>query len=114
MKRSRRNFCIDCRTGNCDSCYEISCDCNMKFAHRPAQPAKRNTEAKGQNQNCLEGMSCPRCGSAGPFKIAATALFTLTDNGAEAFGDLDYDADSYCACCACGHDRIVREFADHQ
>jgi hypothetical protein len=44
MKRKRWSVCIDCRQGDCDSCCEHTCDCNMKFAHRP--PRKAQTSLK--------------------------------------------------------------------
>lgn len=62
------------------------------------------------NSNCLAGMQCPACGSHGPFKIAATALFTMTDDGTESFGDLEYDDGSYCLCPQCDHDGILADF----
>lgn len=62
------------------------------------------------NTNCLEGMECPECKSNGPFKIAATALFTLYDDGTDEFGDLEYDDGSYCECPQCGFDGIVDDF----
>lgn len=62
------------------------------------------------NANCLAGMACPQCGSPGPFQISATALFTMTDDGSETFGDIAYDGGSYCRCVACGHDGFVHDF----
>ncbi len=46
MKRKRWSVCIDCRNSDCDSCYEHTCDCNMKLAHRP--PRKAQTLSKTQ------------------------------------------------------------------
>jgi hypothetical protein len=62
------------------------------------------------NTNCLAGMRCPNCKSTGPFKISATALFTIGDDGTEDFGDVEYDGGSYCFCPACEHDGIVHDF----
>lgn len=62
-----------------------------------------------QNTNCLDGMQCPDCKSTGPFKISATALFTIGDDGTEDFGDIEYDAGSYCVCPECDHDGIVHD-----
>jgi hypothetical protein len=62
------------------------------------------------NTNCLRGMVCPQCKSTGPFRISATALFTITDEGADEFGDIEYDGGSYCVCDACDHDGIVHDF----
>ena len=44
MKRERRRICIDCRNGDCGSCYECWCDCNIKFAHR--LPKKLRSSSK--------------------------------------------------------------------
>src|SRR5579859_2141946 len=44
MKLAESRICIDCRNGDCDSCYECWCDCNMKFAHR--LPKKLRLSAK--------------------------------------------------------------------
>lgn len=62
------------------------------------------------NTNCLAGMRCPQCQSTGPFRIVATALFTIGDDGADIFGDIEYDGGSYCVCPDCGHDGIVHDF----
>ena len=62
------------------------------------------------NTNCLAGMACPSCKNEGPFKIAATALFTIHDDGTGAFGDVEYDDGSYCACPQCDFDGIVWDF----
>ena len=62
---------------------------------------------KAANTNCLAGMECPGCKSDGPFKIQATALFTIHDDGTEAFGAVEYDAASYCACPQCDFEGIV-------
>jgi hypothetical protein len=39
MKRKRWSVCIDCRNGDCESCYEYTCDCNMRLVHRPPRKA---------------------------------------------------------------------------
>jgi hypothetical protein len=62
---------------------------------------------KVTNTNCLAGMQCPSCKSDGPFKIAATALFTIHDDGTGEFGDVEYDGGSYCECPQCDFDGIV-------
>jgi hypothetical protein len=62
------------------------------------------------NTNCLAGMQCPRCKSLGPFTISCTAIFILTDDGAECSGDIEYDGGSYCMCRECEHDGIIHDF----
>ena len=49
-----------------------------------------------KNNNCLDGMRCPKCRSMGPYKIVATALFELFDEGSEGVqGDITWDAGAY-------------------
>jgi hypothetical protein len=62
------------------------------------------------NTNCLADMRCPHCKSTGPFKISATAMFTIGDDGTEDFGDIEYDGGSYCVCPECDHYGIVHDF----
>jgi hypothetical protein len=70
---------------------------------------------KAANTNCLTGMECPGCKSVGPFKIAATALFIIHDEGTGEFGELEYDDGSYCECPQCDFNGIVWDFkkGDH-
>ncbi len=44
------------------------------------------------NTNCLEGIQCPQCGNADRFRIVATSLFTVTDDGTEDHGDVEWDS----------------------
>ena len=69
--------------------------------------------AENPNENCLEGMRCPECGDFGPFKIFATksGMVEVSDDGSEDFqGDIEWDDDSACECCGCGHLGTVRKF----
>jgi hypothetical protein len=61
------------------------------------------------NTNILEGMHCPQCGSDGPFKISATSLFTVYDDGTD-HEDVEWDDDSSCACDTCDHSGTVKDF----
>ena len=36
------------------------------------------------NTNCLENISCPKCGQEDRFKIAATIFCLVTDDGTDA------------------------------
>lgn len=76
--------------------------------------AKANqVPAENPNENCLEGMRCPKCGHFGPFKILATksGMVEVSDDGTDDLqGDTDWDDDSACECCECGHLGTVREF----
>ena len=63
-----------------------------------------------KNTNCLAGMECPKCGSLGPFKISATSVFEMHDDGSEAHGDVEFDDQAHCSCKACGYSTVVRGF----
>ena len=56
---------------------------------------------ENMNSNCLEGKMCPRCKSQGPFRIAATALFTVEDDGTEDYEDVEWNDRSYFECKNC-------------
>lgn len=67
------------------------------------------------NQNCLEGMACPECGSEGPLQISATVLVEVHDDGVEGLprgGGEGYQwaSDSYCRCPQCEHEGTVGDF----
>jgi hypothetical protein len=56
-------------------------------------------------------MACPNCGSEGPFGIAATKMFLVTDEGTEDVGgDTEWENNSACECKDCGHSGTVLEF----
>jgi predicted RNA-binding Zn-ribbon protein involved in translation (DUF1610 family) len=62
------------------------------------------------NTNCLEGIKCPACGNEEQFRIAGRALFTVTDDGTEDHGDIEWDDDSYADCPECGRHGTLRDF----
>ena len=62
------------------------------------------------NTNCLDGMSCPKCGHEGPLLIEGSALFTVYDDGAEEHSGPDWDDENYCECLECGFKGIMRDF----
>ena len=55
------------------------------------------------NQNCLEGMNCPKCGAEEPFKILVESIVTMYDNGSEDQEHAEWGPQSYCECKKCGH-----------
>lgn len=63
-----------------------------------------------KNENCLAGMKCPVCGSYGPFRIEATTLATVHDNGVDETVDFEWSSDSYCECGECEYSCIVEDF----
>lgn len=62
------------------------------------------------NENCLEGMRCPKCKQEDRFKIVGMVTFDVTDDGSEAIGDHEWDRNSPCSCPECDHDGIVKNF----
>lgn len=62
------------------------------------------------NRNCLKGMRCPKCRSEGPFRVQATSIFLVYDDGTDSHEDTEWEPESYCACVACQHEATVREF----
>lgn len=64
------------------------------------------------NTNCLEGMKCPECGSEGPFEIAASARFEVSDEGTGDYQDVEWDRHSVCVCKECGYSGQVFNFEE--
>jgi hypothetical protein len=64
-----------------------------------------------QNENCLFGMGCPKCGSAGPLRIEIMVIVTVGDDGMdESWTFSDWTDESWCACVECGHQANVKNF----
>ncbi len=55
------------------------------------------------NVNCLDGKSCPKCGSYGPFEVVVSTRVLLYDDGTDDAddGSIEYDDDALAVCCAC-------------
>jgi hypothetical protein len=62
------------------------------------------------NTNCLENIKCPDCRNEKSFRIAGTTIFTVTDDGTEDYGDIEWDDDSYAECTACHRHGTLRDF----
>ena len=54
------------------------------------------------NTNCLENRQCPQCEQTERFKITATTVFELYDDGTGDHEDVEYDEESYARCPDCG------------
>jgi hypothetical protein len=50
------------------------------------------------NDNCLEGIKCPQCGNEDRFFISCTTLAVVTDEGAQAYGDMEWGDESSAVC----------------
>jgi hypothetical protein len=69
------------------------------------------------NTNCLANIKCPDCGNEESFRIAGTAIFTVTDNGTDDHGDIEWNDDSYAQCAGCQRHGTLKDFTirhDHQ
>lgn len=62
------------------------------------------------NTNCLEGIKCPDCGNEDTFLIAGKSMFTVTDDGTEDHGDVEWDEDSYAECTECRRSGTLKDF----
>ena len=75
--------------------------------------AKKNVPVENPNENCLQGMACPKCGSFGSFAIEVKMTVTMHDNGSDdEGGDQEWGNESYCRCNACQHTGVVADFRE--
>lgn len=95
--------------------------CEKEIPAKGAVPADRYNQddggficpdclAKGSNKNCLEGIRCPDCGNQDRFKVQATTIFELIDDGTDGHYDVEYNEDSYFECYSCGKHGTVKDF----
>ena len=62
------------------------------------------------NTNCLEGVKCPECGQEDKFEVAGQCLFVVTDHGAEAKGDIEYNDHRFAVCPVCDFEGTWGDF----
>lgn len=62
------------------------------------------------NVNCLQGITCPLCGNDAIVNIEIKSLAAVTDEGAETFGDMEWDGDSFAECPECDYCGTLAEF----
>ncbi len=65
------------------------------------------------NNNCLDGLRCPNCGSDEPFRIQVTQTVLMYDQGSEdddMGGHMEWDESSYCECHECNDGATVKDF----
>jgi len=63
-----------------------------------------------ENENCLMGMKCPKCGEADTLFIDSMCMFKITDDGSEPVGGVEWTDDSTCRCGGCDHVATVAAF----
>jgi len=64
------------------------------------------------NENCLEGLACPKCGYDARLQIVCTVLVDFTDDGAVSDANYEYESHSQCDCYKCGHSATVADFRE--
>jgi hypothetical protein len=64
------------------------------------------------NANCLEGIRCPKCMNSRRFNIVCTTYATVTDDGAEPYGDMEWDDCSRTTCADCHLTGPLGEFRE--
>jgi len=62
------------------------------------------------NENCLEGIICPKCGQEDEFKITALITCLVNDDGSEPMGDHEWDDESRCECVSCEFSGKLKDF----
>jgi len=62
------------------------------------------------NQNCLQGIKCPKCGNEDRFKIQASIACHVTDEGSEPDGDHEWDETSHTICPVCEFENSLAAF----
>lgn len=63
-----------------------------------------------RNNNCLQGLACPKCGNYHRLIIEVASLASITDQGTDVFGDIQWYDSSYCECPDCWHRGTVADF----
>lgn len=60
--------------------------------------------------NCLAGLKCPKCSHTDGFKIEATCLATVFDDGVDDAVEYDWNEHSACQCRSCDYRGLVGDF----
>jgi len=64
------------------------------------------------NCNCLEGMSCPQCGQYNCFKIIATAIFWVYDDGTDHYSSVAWNEKDHASCVECEWEGTVADLQE--
>jgi hypothetical protein len=64
------------------------------------------------NENCLQGMRCPKCGSVGPFRLKMMAVVLTFDDGTDDYEDTEWLEDGFAACVDCDWEGKVCDLRD--
>ena len=63
-----------------------------------------------RNDNYLQGIACPACGSEGPFVVQVTAVAVMHDYGSEYVESIEWTNTSNISCMTCHNYGMVGEF----
>lgn len=63
-----------------------------------------------KNFNCLAGLRCPKCGNEDRLLIEALVTCSVTDDGAEPAGDMEWNEKSWCVCPRCDEEGELSKF----
>jgi hypothetical protein len=69
-------------------------------------------DEKESNDNCLQGLRCPKCRSTGPYEIAAETMAVMYDSGCDETTDIQWEDNSSCRCKECGFAGTVLDFEE--
>jgi len=75
----------------------------------PVEEKPAGSNGAKHPENCLLGMSCPSCHQNEEFRIEASAIFTVTDDGTDSFTDVTWCAESYVECPECKWTGTVKD-----
>lgn len=81
-----------------------------EFLYRDPTGAEVRIKVPNPNSNCLDNMSCPRCGATSSFDIEATVTVKVTDDGTDSTYGYHWDDASACGCRQCGYEATVLAF----
>lgn len=100
-----------------DACLNHAPDCDGYCNHNGLDGTQSHVNAclpdmtkPSVNENCLDGIRCPRCGCEDAFDIAATCTVRVTDDGTDEGRDFGWDETSAITCGDCQHSGVVAEF----
>lgn len=65
---------------------------------------------KKKNDNCLEGMQCPKCKSLEPFVVVAKCFALVHDDGISDSWNYEWGHNAFCECTECNHAGTVKDF----
>lgn len=61
-------------------------------------------------ESCIEGMACPKCGYTVEFFITATTRAVVAAEGVRDVQNFEWDEESTCCCPMCDHQDTVAAF----